>query len=149
MSKTHAAALMLSVSLVGAGCGPRQVVAPAPPVTPAAQVIVNITAYDSAFGGCKLKVDRRRAGVGLNQTIQWALTRIEDNCATPQDLVKIVMKWKNCAGRPNSTEPLDFDPPAAGSQTARPKPGGMVGACYQYGIFVGELFLDPEIILEP
>src|SRR5688572_20643534 len=110
MSKRVFAALGLLAFIVTAGCA-RPFTAPqVPPGVPAADHTVNVIAKDRVIMGCHLEVRPPVMNVRRNQTIRWVLS-VEDNCVSADAPVKVVMKWKDCRGRPNSEEPLDLNAP--------------------------------------
>ena len=150
MSKKAFASIGLLTLLVAAGCArPFQV--PAPPAgVPAADHTVNVIAKNKWWGGgCELDVTPNRVNARNGQSIRWVLSVRDDECGPATAAVKIVMKWKDCRGRPNSEEPLSLDPPGMGYQTGQVKPGAVKQQqCYQYGVFAGSLYKDPELILD-
>jgi hypothetical protein len=149
MSRIAAASISLLTLLVAAGCA-RQFTPAAPPATvPPAVHTVNVIAKDKWFGGCELEVTPRRVNARNGQSIRWVLSVRDPECGPATAPVKIVMKWRDCRDRANSQEPLDFDAPGTGFQVARVK--GMAVTqqqCFQYGVFAGSLFADPELILD-
>ena len=146
MSKRVLASISLLAFIVVASCA-RPFVAPQlPPGAPAADKTVYVIAKDRVIGGCHLDVRPPVVNARRNQTILWQLT-VEDNCIPSDAPVKVVMKWKDCRGRPNSEEPLTF---TAGmeNQVGTVKADATQGACFQYGVFAGPLFKDPELIID-
>ena len=149
MAKRVFASISLLTVIVAAGCA-RPFTPPAVPATvPAADHTVRVIAKDKIFGGCDLDVTPKTVNARNGQSIRWVLSVQDPECLPADALVKIVMKWKDCRGRPNSEEPLNLDPPAAGYQSGRVKPGAVKQQqCYQYGVFAGSLYKDPELIID-
>lgn len=150
MSNRVFASISLLTLIVAAGCA-RPFTPPAVPTTvPPADHTVRVIAKDKWWGsGCELEVTPRTVNARNGQSIRWVLSVRDAKCLSPDALVKIVMKWKDCQGRPNSEEPLDLDPPGMGNQVGRVKPGAVKQQqCYQYGVFAGSLYEDPELILD-
>jgi hypothetical protein len=149
MSKRVFASIGLLSFLVAASCA-RPFVAPAPPpVVPPADHNVAVIAKDRVWGGCSLDVRPPTVNARNGQAIQWYLVVEDAHCVADKAELKIVMKWKDCQGRPNSEEPLTFDPPGMGSRVGHVKPGAVnQRQCFQYGVFAGTLFKDPELIID-
>ena len=148
MSKRLLVAISLLTFVVTASCArpfsPPQV----PPTVPPADHTVHVIAKDKIFGGCQLDVRPNRVNARRNQTIRWVLTVEDTECLSSDALVKIVMKWKDCRGRPNSEEPLDLTPPGMGNQVGTVKAGATQNQCLEYGVFAGSLYKDPELIID-
>jgi hypothetical protein len=149
MSKRALVSISFLAALVVAGCA-RPFTPPAVPASvPPAERTITVVAKDPAIGGCRLEAIPPVANARNGQSIRWVLAVQHAHCVPENAEVKIVMKWRDCRGRPNKEEPITFDPPGAGFQRGQVK--GMAVSqqqCFQYGIFAGDLFLDPELILD-
>jgi|SRR5688500_11330526 hypothetical protein len=147
MSKRVFAALGLLAFIVTAGCA-RPFTAPqVPPGVPAADKDVHVIAKDRWILGCHLEIVPPVVNARRGQSIRWMLT-VQDDCVPSNAPVKVVMKWKDCRGRPNSEEPLDLNAPGNGNQVGTVKAAATEGQCFQYGVFAGTLFKDPELIID-
>ena len=150
MAKSVLASISLLTVIVAAGCA-RPFTLPAVPATvPAANHTVRVIAKDKFLGGCHLEVTPPTVNVRNGDSIRWVLVVQDEKCLSPDALVKVVMKWKDCRGRPTPDEPLNLDPPNMGYQSGTVKPGAVVKEqrCYQYGVFAGTLYKDPELIID-
>lgn len=150
MSKRVFAAISLVTFVTAAGCARPFTPPQVPAAVPGADHTVRVIAKDKWWGsGCELDVTPKTVNARNGQSIRWVLSVQDDECLSSDALVKIVMKWKDCRDRPNSSEPLNLDPPGMGFQRATVKPGAVKQQeCYQYGVFAGTLYKDPELILD-
>ena len=147
MSKRVLASIGLLTFIVAAGCAAPFTPPQVPPGAPAADHTVYVVAKDRVFLGCHLDVRPERVNARRMQTIRWLLV-VEDDCLPSTALVKVVMKWRDCRGRPNSEEPLDLNAPGMGNQVGTVRAMATEGQCLQYGVFAGTLFKDPELIID-
>lgn len=148
MSKRVLAAIVLLLFIAAAGCA-RPVSAPQPPGGGGqGPRLVRVVAKDRWILGCHLVVTPNRVNARRGETVRWELMVEDAKCGSQTATVKIVMKWEDCRGRANSEEPLDLSPPAAGSHEGTVRANATIGQCLQYGVFAGELFKDPELIID-
>lgn len=145
--KVFVAALGLLTFIVAASCAARLSVPQVPPGMPNADKDVHVIAKDRFILGCHLEVIPPVVNARRAQTIRWMLT-VEDDCLPSNAPVKVVMKWRDCRGRANSEEPLDLTAPGAGNQVGTVRANATEGQCFQYGVFAGALFKDPELIID-
>ena len=150
MSKRVFASISLVTLILAAGCARPFTPPPVPSTVPAADHTVRVIAKSKFWGsGCQLEVTPNRVNARNGQSIRWVLSVRDAECGSGDALVKIVMKWKDCQGRPNSEEPLNLDPPGMGNQVGRVKTGAVKQQqCFQYGVFAGSLYKDPELIID-
>jgi hypothetical protein len=150
MSERVFVSISLLTLILAAGCARPFTIPPVPATVPAADHSVAVIAKDKTFGeGCDLEVIPPRVNVRNGQSVRWTLFIRDPECGPQTMPVKIVMKWKDCRGRPNSEEPLNLDPPGPGYQVARVKMDAVKEQrCFQYGVFAGSLYKDPELIID-
>ena len=149
MAKRVFASISLLTVIVAGGCARPLTLPDVPATVPDANHTVRVIAKDKVFGGCSLDVTPKTITVNNGQSIRWVLVVQDAECLSSDAPVKVVMKWKDCRGRPTPDEPLNLDPPNMGYQTGTVKPGAVKEQrCYQYGVFAGTLYKDPELIID-